>query len=299
MLGSRIPPYRYDYFLIWGHGLQYQDQIIDTIRSHEHLEILSLIAHRPRSIKHLVKCIYSYDYAPYFHLRSKTRYLMTTPREVLFIFLKNHLPAEDWSGENDFRHIESATLKPLKESLRDRFNDRIDGKRTEDHVVHASDNELQTHHILKYLNRGGVTNLCEKRPILDLPNYIRPYQNITIKKVDIDSIDCRILKGDRFEFQTVIVPIAESPHYKSISENTNIYEDYLDSFLGGPLTQDYSLKRFLKLDRHLDYLGEANPTGYVTVEEQKNSRYLILDGLHRASILLKRGIKQITVAILK
>ena len=64
-----------DYFLIWGHGLQYSKEIIDYIRSIPEFEIQLIKKYRPRSISRLIKKIYSYDYAPYFHLKAKTKYL--------------------------------------------------------------------------------------------------------------------------------------------------------------------------------------------------------------------------------
>ena len=294
----RIPPYRYDYFLIWGHGLKYKNDILNIIRSQSDLEILKIVAHRPTAIKHLVKAIYSYDYAPYFHLRSKTRYLMKTPGEVLFIFVKNNNPDEDYSGEGEFRHIESGTLKPIKESIRDRFNDRVKGKRTEDHVIHASDNESQTHHILKYLNMGGLECLSYQTPTLNLPSYIRKYKSFSIKQAEANSLKCRILVGDRFNYKTEILSVAKSPHFLGLKKNHDIYRKYIDRFSGGPLKQDYSLHRYLTLANNFKYLKNGKTTDYITVEPSVKNHYIILDGLHRASILLNQDMKQFPVAIL-
>src|SRR4030042_1799051 len=187
--------YRFDYIIIWGHGLKYRDEIVDKIHSHKDMRIIKTIYHRPKTVRRLVKAVYSYDYAPLRHLKSKTRYLMKTPKEAFFIFIENRNPNEDFYGKGIFRHFESTTMKQLKEEIRNEFNERIDGKRTEDHVIHASDNELQTHMILQYLGLGGLQFLKKKHPILEVPFYIRRCSKFVIKNVPIDSLVCNIVDG--------------------------------------------------------------------------------------------------------
>lgn len=294
----RIPKYRYDYFLIWGHGLAFKKEILNLIRQQPDLEIKKLIAHRPKSIKHLVRAVYSFDYAPYFHLRSKTRYLMDTPKEVLFVFVKNLNPDEDWIGQGEFRHVESKTLKPIKEEIRNMYNDRINGKRTENHVIHASDNELQTSHILNYLGVESLSYLSETTPVLNLPSYIEKYETFTIEIVDIESLKCLLLTGDRFNYKTKLCNISESPHFLCLGKDHSIYQEYIDRFIGGPLKQDYSLERFLKLAYEFEYLQNQKSSKYIIVKPISENQYLILDGLHRASIMLLKKARQFPVAIL-
>ena len=153
---------RYDYFLIWGNGLKYRDQIINEIRKDSNFQIIKILHHKPKNIKELVQAIYSYDYAPFCHLKSKTEYLLKTAPEVDFIFVKNIDPREDYVGEGEFRHIESQNVKLLKERIRDNYNKRKDDRRTEEHVIHASDNQDQTDYILRYL--GFNDGLKDPKP---------------------------------------------------------------------------------------------------------------------------------------
>jgi hypothetical protein len=156
--------HRYDYFLIWGNGLRYKNQIIDEIRKDNNFQIVKILHHKPKTIKKLVQAIYSYDYAPFWHLKSKTEYLLKTTPEVEFIFVKNIDPREDYVGEGDFRHVESQTVKHLKETIRDKYNERKDDRRTEEHVVHASDNQEQTDYILRYLGFNEGLNYLTREP---------------------------------------------------------------------------------------------------------------------------------------
>ena len=70
---------RYDYFLIWGHGLPYQEQILRMIQGDTTLKIIDVRRFRPRNLPRFVNEIYSCDYAPREHLKAKTEYLMTLP----------------------------------------------------------------------------------------------------------------------------------------------------------------------------------------------------------------------------
>ncbi len=53
-VSSSLNPARLDYFLIWGHGLRYRDRIIDMICDHEDFNIIKVIKHRPKHIRHFV-----------------------------------------------------------------------------------------------------------------------------------------------------------------------------------------------------------------------------------------------------
>ena len=66
---------RYDFFLIWGHGLKFSDEIIKMIEDTKEITIKKIFYYKPKSISKFVKQVYSYDYVPFSHLKGKTRYL--------------------------------------------------------------------------------------------------------------------------------------------------------------------------------------------------------------------------------
>jgi len=287
---------RYDYILIWGHGLEYVNKIRKEIREYSNFKIKKIIYHRPKSIKKLVNIIYSYDYAPLEHLKGKTKYLLTTPKEVVFIFIENINPDMDYLGEGSFRHEESVTLKKLKEEIRNKYNPRVNGKRSEDHIIHASDNELQTDYILKYLRfKAGVKIFYKKNKFLITPYYMDQIRKIRIRKVKVDNLICNIATGeDRYNFSIESVCLPQSPQYRGLTENILIYENYINKFLGGPLTADYFAEKLINLSNNLQYLQHNYLNNYIIVKKSYG-KYLILDGLHRASILASRGLKEIVI----
>jgi hypothetical protein len=290
---------RLDYFLIWGHGIIHRNEILDIIRKQDFIKIEKILYHTPKSIAKLVKKVYSYDYAPFHHLKSKTQYLLNTSKEVIFIFVKNNNPNEDYFGEGAFRHIESLNIKLLKEKLRDLFNPRIAGLRTEDHIIHASDNEDQTNYILKYLgHKNGAFALEYKSTILNIPYYLKNPKSFTIKRISTDNLLCNIVTGTRNNYDILSVPLDKSPHFRGLTENINIYKKYIEEFIGGPLTEDYSAEKFLNLVENFKYLTKPFTNSYIVTSKNRDSNYLIHDGLHRAAILKYQQNKFLTTAVI-
>lgn len=293
--------YRYDHILIWGNGLEYKTQIINETRNHPDFEIIKIYNYKPKNIKKFVKAVYSFDYAPFHHLKDKTKYLLTTKAEVVFIFFKNNNPNEDYLDDGDFRHIESLTLKKFKDELRNRFNERKDDIRTENHVIHASDNQKQTDYILKYLGfKDGIDHLSNKPSICIKASYhFSKIKKFTIKMVDIKDIYCSIAKSEGNSVKLSICPIQESPHYKTLMNQDKSYAEYLNNYQGTFLQDNYTEDIFLNLSKTINYLKGDHYSDYIFVSKSKDNKYIIMDGLHRAAILKYNCINKVIVAVLE
>jgi len=304
-MNSRVAEYlrkeRYDYFLVWGNGIPHKEEILGIIRSKEFIKILRIMDHRPKSIARFVRKVYSYDYAPFEHLKSKTRYLLNTEPVVILIFVCNKRPREMYRGEGAFRHIECELIKSVSEQIRDRFNPRKNGKRTEEHVLHVSDNESQVDHTLKVLGfKDGIELLKNvPNPILSSPYYLPKFKEFTIKHINSSQLHCNILRGTRESYWKEAVEIEKTPHFAFLSGDTMFYKEYLARFLGGPLTSDYSIEKFRALSRNFAYLENSYATSYILVRESRPSRYIVSDGVHRVSILKFRGVDSFPVAVIK
>jgi len=292
---------RYDYFLIWGNGMPYKEEMLDIIRSKEFLEILRIMDYRPKSIARFVRKVYSYDYAPFEHLKSKTEYLLNTEPVVNLIFVRNKSPREIYRGQGAFRHIECERIKSVSEEIRNRFNPRKNGKRTEEHVLHVSDNESQVDHILKALGfKDGIEFLRNiPNPVLSLPYYLPRFKEFTIRRINLSQSYCNILRGNRESFWAEAVEIEKTPHFAFLRGDTTSYKEYLSKFMGGPLTCDYSVEKFKRLSKNFAYLEGPYATSYILVRDFRPNEYIILDGVHRVSVLKFRGVDSFPVAIIK
>lgn len=270
--------------------------ILNDIRENKDFNIIKIHKHKPNSIKKFVKAMYSFDYAPFWHLKSKTKYLMKTPIEVCFIFVENLNPDEDYLDVNSFRHKESMTLKKFKEELRDKYNLYENGKRTHNHVIHATDSQDQTSHMLHYLGyEQGVELFDKPTKIIDMPYYLKGYNKFNFIVLDIKNIYCNIIDGKSWDdFNSNTVKVQESPQYLGLTKDMKIYENYIDKYLGGPLQENYNLDRYRKLSDNFEYLKAPYETSFVLVEKI-DGKFIILDGLHRACNHISHEHKEIKV----
>lgn len=287
---------RIDSILVWGHGLKQFDDILNDIRTNKNFEILKIQKHKPKSMKSFIKEMYSFDYAPFWHLKAKTKYLLKTPQEVCFIFVKNINPNEDFLDVGSFRHKESLELKQFKEELRDKYNPYKKGKRTHNHVIHATDSQEQTEQMLKYLGYEEGASLFEcENVFVDLPYYLKGYKNFEFKIVSTDTLFCNIIEGNSWDnFSSKTVQVRESPQYRGISVDMSIYEEYIAKYLGGPLQENYNTQRYKKVYENFEYLQEPYQNSFVIVE-RKEDKYIILDGLHRACCHIHQENKEIKI----
>lgn len=301
MLTRWRPGTRYDYLLVWGHGTCHLQPMLDMIRAHGAFRIVKIMHHVPQTVDALVFAVYSFDYAPIQHLRGKTEYLKKTPREAYFIFVENLSPDEDYFGEGAFRHLESRTLKALKEEIRDRFNPRVAGKRSEEHVIHASDNAEQTDHILRYLGYQGVELFADRHLALKAPYHLSGITSYCVRRVPLSRLVCRIVTGDRFSYQAQAVGIEETPHYRALAGDEQAYQGYLDRYLGTALTDDHTLANLLRLRDSFRYLAPPFHADYIVVREEgegEGARFVVVDGVHRAALLKNQGVEEINVAVI-
>jgi len=290
-----IKNYRVDIFLIWGHGIKYLFEILKILE--KEFEIIRIERKKIKNIKKFVKFVYSFDYAPYWHLIGKTKYLLKTPKEVAFIIVKNYyLGKDDYVGQGEFRHLENLKIKEIKELIRDKFNPYENNKRSHNHIVHATDNESQSDYLLKYLGfKNGILDVIKKN-MFDLPHYIN-LEDFEIIKIPLDKLYANILKGSLYKYQIILTPLKQTPHYKALSSGDfKIYENYINKFLGGPLKEYYSVEKFKKLSKNFVYLKAPFENNYIVVVK-KDDKYIIADGIHRACNLANE--KEIIVCLNK
>ena len=198
--------------------------------------------------------------------------------------------------EGDFRHKESLSLKQFKEELRDKYNPYENLIRSHNHVIHATDSESQTEHMLNYLGyKEGVSLFLSEHNFINVPYYLKGYSNFLFKEVSTDDLYCNIIEGESWDkYKIKKVKIEESPQYLGLITNMDIYKIYVDKYIGGPLQEDYNLDRYKKIYEEFKYLKKPYETSFILVEKI-NDKYIVLDGLHRACSHIKNANKKIKV----
>jgi len=177
-----------------------------------------------------------------------------------------------------------------------------EGETTEQHIIHASDNENQVDDILKYLghSRGLRTFMTEPSKFIDLPYYLSKFNSFCLSSVDLTKVAANILSRHPISGKCITnkVSIFDTPHYHALDGNPNSYIEYMDEFRGDEITRFHTLPKFRAMASNFEYLESPYEQKFIVVKQIniKNYEYLLLDGTHRAAILAKSGIDRLLVA---
>jgi hypothetical protein len=294
MISDIHRPFRYDFFTIWGNGLSHAEAILDILRGEENLEIMRIESRKVKDMKSFVFGLYACDPVPLEHLRSKLCYLFKERPEVIIVLVKNLAPEEGYFGEGSFRHLQCAYINRIKQQIRDLFNPRIDGVRTEDHVIHASDYEEQVDYMLKMLGYSeGIRYLDDDDWGLPFrkPYHIPRPKIYTFKTLQIRDLRASILVdlGPR-GIKTELVEIHRTPHFRAFRDGGKAYADYIKRFRYTLLTDDQSLEKLLQMNGLS--ISEIKAFDQILVRPVACG-FQILDGVHRAAVALNHQLKSI------
>ncbi|MDB4655128.1 hypothetical protein OAE41_00245 [bacterium] len=292
---------RIDCIIVWSHGILHIQKILKEIRSHPDFRILYIHLYNKPSIHPLIKAAYSYDYAPRHHLKYKLKYLKKLPPKAYLIFFENIKPEINYYGDDDYRHLECSKLKKFKEALRQMFNPRDHkGFITHDHIIHATDNQVQANILLKFVGfKNGVTQFLQNKYFtLQLPWFLDKPKGFEIREIPIVDLRCNqafIDKKGRSKLTQA--SIVDSVQFQAL-DNPQVYNQYLQLHRGKTLKADYDLDKYLKMSENFQYLAPPHETSFIYVKHNLDNSFIILDGLHRASLHYKSGATTVLVCIL-
>lgn len=247
--------------------MQYASHIMTVLRNN--FDIIMIHRHTVDNMGRFIDDVYACDSYPIKHLRSKTRYLLTTPKEVAFVLVRNNNVNEEMVGKGAFRKPQCQFVQSIKRLLRKLYNP---GDKPEHHIIHGTDYESQIHHLLGVFGLKKLSYYLRNEGT-QFPYHLekKPY---TVVRVHIEDLMCSIVG-------TGPIRVKDSPHYRFAMEQEADYREYFDKYWGYQLKEDHWPERFHELLHGLLF----NP---IIIHGT-----LILDGLHRASILLSRGNKTI------
>ena len=179
---------RYDYFIIWGNGLDHVTEIVHMIDEDRNFRIIESMGLDVDDIRMFIEGLYKCDTVPMQHLRAKTKYLLNTEPKIHFILAENKQPEEKMVGTGAFQHIQCQKVTKLKIKIRNKFNPRsttnkqilpLDAGVSHEHVIHGSDYQSQTDYVLDYLGLANLTyyrrfasDVDVRRILLDMPTYV-------------------------------------------------------------------------------------------------------------------------------
>lgn len=279
---------RYDIFMIWGNGLTHFEEINDIINHDPNFEVLSVHEKKITNMETFIQDVYKCDTVPWVHLIAKSKYLLNSPPSIIYMVVQNKDPDEKIFGEGEFKHIQCTKVKSIKEIIRNKFNPKVDGKRSEEHVIHATDYEKQTEYLLDYF---GLPNI-EKYNKYENSKYVIPYhlstwhgnkiQNTYEIKVNLNELTANIVNKEN-------VLLKDTPHYKYVKGDKSPYIEYYNSFFSTNLTDNHHPITFDKMVDDFEYPYNIGDKKSLIIVEYQNGIYKIKDGIHRSVIMLAQG----------
>lgn len=272
---------RYDYFMIWGNGLNHVDEILDIIDKDENFKVILTEDVIYDNTEKFIKGIYECDTVPWDHLIAKSQYLMTSPKKAIFILTENLVPDEKHFGGGAFRHIQCQKVKDIKTIIRSKFNPPFsDTNKTvsplpkgisHEHVIHGSDYESQVVYTLNFLGLPTLEHFKKFSNRLDVRRIISQLNNYTVIKLweqfpnYMGYNDVDILVGNKTESINTILRCGEE--YKSkgwkiqVTNNVHCHIDFI-------------APNESKLDFRFDLIGNINSVYKTNLKDEFNNSIL-------------------------
>ena len=279
--------------VIWGHGLKWEDAILDELeRGGSTIHFIQRF--RFRRVNNFVSKVYRYDTTPRRHIMAKTAYLRSVPHEALVVAMTTSAPRNEIKGSGFFRHPESEKMRQVKWSIRRTFNPDAGEEETTNHVIHITDSSAQARALSRMLGMRSHSDY----PLTDSSDWTLRTPNFPLtlhtKEVRTRDLQAGQLQGSRWEYRVVLEPIFGTIQWGALAGNWKPYESYVQKFRGTGLRRRYSKQRFLRLVQATQ--EDCLPPPVVCWAAGK---FRILDGLHRVVAWASAGQDVITVRELR
>ena len=239
------------------------------------------------------KFLNNFNFFSYLKLTPEIKFLLKKSKKGKFIFIKlkndNHIS----EAINRSTYIKDEIIFKCQKIIRNRFDLNQSELKISSHTFYGFSEELNAHYVLKYLgyNNGlQIFNRHENKPF-KVPYFIGNLNQCKIHEIQACDLICNtILRSS--------IDIKESPQYKFLLGSENEYKNYIEKYTGNKILVYHSRQKYKDLIKNFEYLGKENETSYVIVKKV-NDKYMIIDGLHRASLsIYKKKSKLIVLEIL-
>jgi hypothetical protein len=203
--------------------------------------------------------------------------------------VENSSPEETYYGEGPFRHLQCEKVKRIKEEVRNEFNPRFAGVRTENHVIHGSDGETQTELVMRMIGLKEGISLFERNRHwpFRVPYFLEGLSRITYQPIPTKEIlVSEYGKADP-------VPVDRTVHCRFVKGDRTPYLEYYWRFRFKFLLDDHGEFSF---DRLIKSLGEGAECEPVLVAKRPEG-FIVLDGAHRAAIQAAKGSAKVFAGV--
>lgn len=141
---------------------------------------------------------------------------------------------------------------------------------------------------------------CHQGHGLSVPYFIPKFETFILREVELNSL----LSTTPSQ---CLIPLSETPHVKFLQGERHQYNDYIACHIGKAICEDHTAEAFDHLAdlAHFSYphTTAEGDAAYILVKEVRNKQtgqrgYKIMDGNHRAAVLLQKGAQTALVAVI-
>jgi hypothetical protein len=287
----------YNSIIIWGHGIEYMDNIINSLKDNIDCDILNIKKIAVVNINDFINNCYKLEMINKNHIIAKTNYLKKVEPNVIHVLIKNYGVKYKTYGSGSFKVISDENIVNWKWKIREKFNPKQENFKKEplskgishNHVIHLTDTTEECNELCKYcLNKlpNNFENVFKYNIYIPWHLSVK-IKNITVDKINIDDIKVNVINIGKTK-------IIDSPVYQYIIGNKEPYIKYWNNNKGNKLQDDHSPKTFDKL------INTFKPEQYNYNDKNLiiiTPNLIVIDGHHRISILKHAQINNIKVAI--
>ena len=155
----------------------------------------------------------------------------------------------------------------------------------------------QVEHLFRVLDLPKLDTFSrDPHPDLSVPYHIPPFTKATQVSVPVGETYARILGQG-------LVPLTRTPHFGFLTGDITAYRTYFETHMGKTLTDDHSAGAFGDLNAgfredYQDAKGRPCPIlAQPLVLPDGRQAHMLMDGVHRASILAHRGQTHVTLTV--
>ena len=146
--------FKTDYFLIWNHGIKNINEITKIISKYEDLEIVEIIKYKINDLQNFIHHLYLFDDKNKDHIKNKTKYLHTLPKDIIIISLKNYsLQSDVYEYSQKVKWEIRAKFNPQFPNPKHHPHKALPPGVTHNHVIHSCDTEKEAKYLLNYITK--------------------------------------------------------------------------------------------------------------------------------------------------
>jgi hypothetical protein len=137
---------------------------------------------------------------------------------------------------------------------------------------------------------GYFAGTPHARHAVVVPYHLPPFASFELRSVDLAALWTRLA-------DLSVVRIADTPHARYLRGEVDQYARYYERHVGREICDDHTTAKFERMRLAFDYPHAVDGRRAYILVTSSGERLMVLDGNHRAALLMHAGTREATVAV--